>query len=92
MPRDAVRPAHLTGCPRGQAARSPFPLGGDVSVNGPRVLIVEDDESIRIEALSTVRKQLELTGVPVLVVTGTGTSPYDLRDFGTSETLILWFG
>ena len=99
-----------------------------MSVTGTRVLIVEDDESIRsllervfwsggyavrtasegvealrlleeeapdlivldlmlpwlngIELLVTVRKQPQLTSVPVLVATGTATSAYDLRDFG----------
>ena len=35
-----------------------------------------------IELLVTVRKQPQLTSVPVLVATGTATSAYDLRDFG----------
>jgi DNA-binding response OmpR family regulator len=100
----------------------------DVPVSRPRVLIVEDDDSIRslfervfrangynvqtvsdgvealrlldadapdllvldlmlpwingIEVLVTVRKQPQLTSVPVLVATGSATSAYDLREFG----------
>jgi DNA-binding response OmpR family regulator len=40
-----------------------------------------------IKVLTTVRHQPRLLSVPVLVTTGTATTPFDLRDFGPVRVL-----